>query len=407
MRPSEATRPTPSTDRPLARAAWVVLPLVLVAALVGGVGKWGPAGLGGPAEVPPLERLVFERVALGPDGLTAVVVNDGPAPLTIAQVMVDEAYWSFEARPGPTLSHLGRATLVLPYPWVLGEAHAIRVVTATGATFDHEIPLAAPTPRPDLRFFATFALVGLYVGVLPVGLGLLWFPVVARLGARGLHFVLALTVGLLVFLLVDATREGLESAGAVADSYQPVALFVFAGLGAALALERLSRWLRARRRGTREAGEASGRLLALLVAIGIGWHNFAEGLAIGSAYAVGAVALGALLIVGFTLHNTTEGVAIVAPLARARPTLGTLLGLGLIGGAPTIGGAWLGGLAYSPVIAVLCLGVGAGAIAQVAHQILRQMAGDRGLVVSLADGPVAAGISAGVVVMYLTGLLVG
>ena len=64
-------------------------------------------------------------------------------------------------------------------------------------------------------------------------------------------------------------------------------------------------------------------MLALLVATGIGLHNFGEGLAIGAAFALGEAALGTLLVIGFTLHNTTEGLAIVAPLARERPSLGS------------------------------------------------------------------------------------
>ena len=67
---------------------------------------------------------------------------------------------------------------------------------------------------------------------------------------------------------------------------------------------------------------ASGGSLALLVATGIGLHNLGEGVAIGSAYSVGALALGAFLVVGFALHNTTEGLAIVAPIAHLKPSLG-------------------------------------------------------------------------------------
>lgn len=404
--------PERSPDR-APRAAWgplgvalAALPLVLLALLVAWIVRSGVPGLAERAGVPPLERVVFERVTLGPEGIVATVVNDGPAPVELAQVMVDEAYWAFEVRPRRTLSRLGRATLSIPYPWVLGEAHVVRVVTATGATFDHEIPVAAPAPRPDLRFFLSFALVGVYVGVLPVALGVLWFPLVARLGARRLDFVLAFTVGLLLFLLLDAVGEGVEAAQAVPDAYHGVALLVFAGLAAYLGLVLVGRWLRERRSGTANAG-VSGQHLAWLVAVGIGLHNFGEGLAIGSAYALGSAALGALLIVGFTVHNTTEGVAIVAPLARGRPTLGTLAGLGLVGGAPTIAGAWVGGLAYAPVLGVVWLGAGAGAIAQVARQILDQLVGDRQPAVALADASVAGGLAAGVAIMYLTGLLVG
>ena len=61
----------------------------------------------------------------------ATVLNDGPDPVTIAQIQVDDAYWSFTAEPGTTVGHLGRTTLTIPYPWVQGDAHALRLVTST------------------------------------------------------------------------------------------------------------------------------------------------------------------------------------------------------------------------------------------------------------------------------------
>jgi zinc transporter ZupT len=143
------------------------------------------------------------------------------------------------------------------------------------------------------------------------------------------------------------------------------------------------------------------------MAIGIGLHNFSEGLAIGAAFALGEAALGTLLIVGFTLHNATEGLAIVAPLGRERVRVLNLIWLGIIGGAPTIAGALLGGLFYSPVLSVLFLAMGAGAIAQVTAQIARQVAGERPIPQFLATAPALAGLLAGFSVMYATGMIVG
>jgi zinc transporter, ZIP family len=148
-------------------------------------------------------------------------------------------------------------------------------------------------------------------------------------------------------------------------------------------------------------------VLALLIATGIGLHNFGEGLAIGAAFALGEAALGTLLVIGFTLHNTTEGLAIIAPIAKERPSLGTLARLGLIGGLPTIAGAWVGGLVYSPTLAVLFLGLGAGAIAQVVQQIGRQIGASGSLAERLASGPILSGLIAGFVIMLATGMLVG
>jgi zinc transporter ZupT len=387
---------------------WVValVPLALLAALVAGLVWWGPGEALRGEGYPPVERLTFQRVQLTPDGIVAQVMNDGPDPVHIAQIQVDDAYWTFTADNGTDLRHLGRTTLAIPYPWVHGEAHVLRVLTSTGMTFDHEIAVAVPTPQAGIRELGLFTMMGVYVGVVPVAIGLLWFPLVSQIGRRGLDFLLALTIGLLLFLLVDAVGEGLEIAGSMPGSFQGASLFAFGALAAYLGLEGLGAWLRARREHARSSA-ATGWVLALLVAVGIGLHNFGEGLAIGAAFSLGEAALGTLLVIGFTLHNTTEGLAIVAPLARERVGAAALVKLGLVGGVPTIAGAWLGGLVYSPVWSVLFLAIGAGAIAQVILQIGKQTAGELSMMRFFATGHVVAGLFAGFVVMYATGMLVG
>lgn len=386
------------------------MPLALLAALVALIVTTGPGdSLRGP-NAPPVERLNVTHTQLRSDGIVLNIINDGPDDVTIAQVAVDDAYWAFESEGGNVLRHLGRTRLVIPYPWVEGEAHHIKILTSTGATFDHEIPVALLSPRPSARHLLTFTLIGLYVGVIPVALGLLWFPLAARLGRTGLDVLLAVTLGLLLFLLVDTAAEGIEGAHVLPSSFQGIALFFAAVAGAWLSLDLVGAWLRGRRERARAAGStgtSAGAVLALLVAVGIGLHNFCEGLAIGAAFALGEAALGTLLIIGFTLHNTTEGLAIIAPLAKERPSIGALMRLGLIGGLPTIAGAWIGGLVYSPVIAVVFLGLGTGAIGQVVYQIARQMAGPRSIGERFASAPIMGGLLAGFVVMYATGMFVG
>ena len=246
------------------------------------------------------------------------------------------------------------------------------------------------------------ALLGIYVGVIPVALGMLWLPWVRRIPPSWLRAVMALTVGLLAFLAIDATLEGFELAGEGSQAFGGAALVLVGAAVAFLALSGISAWLEQRRRAAAAAG-ASGGQLALLVATGIGLHNLGEGVAIGSAYSAGALALGAFLVVGFALHNTTEGLAIVAPLARERPSPGRLAVLGLLAGAPAVLGAWIGAAAFNASLAAFLFGFGAGAIVQVIVQLAPSLRDDAGR--TLNPGAVG-GLLAGMALMFVTGLLV-
>jgi zinc transporter ZupT len=386
--------------------ALALVPLAILAALLVLIVQSRPADAVRGANVPPVERLTFQRVTLKEGAIVATVLNDGPDEITIAQVQVDDAFWTYTTDRGQSLGHLGRTTLTIPYPWVEGDAHVVRVLTSTGTPFDHEIPVAVATPTANARFLGVFTLIGLYVGVLPVAIGLLWFPLLSRLSSRAMDFLLALTVGLLLFLLVDGAEEGFEASAALPGSFQGGVLFVLAAGAAYLALEWVGNVMKARRGS---GGLGTSWVLAMLIAVGIGLHNFGEGLAIGSAFALGEATLGTLLIIGFALHNTTEGLAIVAPLARDQQKVGLfdLMKLGLIGGAPTIAGAWLGGLVYSPVLSVLFLALGVGAIAQVTRQIAKQIGREAERGRAFTSTPVLGGLLAGFAVMYVTGMLVG
>ncbi len=180
-----------------------LVPLLLLALLIGAIVKTRPGDSLRGGAVPPVERLILEQPRLRAGEILLPVLNDGPDPVAIAQVVVDDAYWTFASSDGLRLGHLGRTTLTIPYPWVEGEAHLIKVLTSTGTPFEREIPVSVPSPEPGGRYFFTFALVGLYVGVIPVALGLLWLPLASRVGPTGLDVLLAVTLGLLAFLLID------------------------------------------------------------------------------------------------------------------------------------------------------------------------------------------------------------
>ncbi len=373
-------------------------PLVLLAALVFVFLRVGPVGVFR-ATFPPVEELTLERIRLPQPGVMEVsVVNGGPEAVTIAQVMVDDANWVHAVNGSRLVERLERRMVRIPYPWVEGEPHTVTIVTNTGLTFSTEVAVATLSPPVDARYLGTFALLGVYAGVIPVFIGLLWLPFVRRIERRWIDFFLSLTIGLLVFLGVEAFEEALTTAALVPGAFQGVSLVVLGLLGTPLLIGAIGEW-RARARGSRSPLWVAG-----LIAFGIGLHNLGEGLAIGTSYATGEIALGTFLVIGFLLHNTTEGLGIVTPLAGERPRARTLLLLGALAGVPTVIGAWIGGFTYSPIWTTLFFAVGAGAIVMVVYELWRLFAhrSPAGLLAPLN----AAGVLVGMLVMYLTGLLV-
>ncbi|HEX6112751.1 MAG TPA: hypothetical protein VFZ10_10605 [Geminicoccaceae bacterium] len=374
-----------------------VLPLGLLALLIGVFLTLKPLDRL-TSGAPPIETLTIERAALGPDGIRVWVRAGGSAPVTIAQVQVDGAYWSFEQVPSGPLGRLEAARIDIPYPWVAGETHHLVFVTSTGITFDHTIDVALPTPGFASGDFLAFGAVGLFVGFVPVALGMMFYPLLRGAHRRGLEFVLALTMGLLVFLLLDTLQEGLEVASGAASTFQATALVWLAALLTFVALLVLGR------RGNRAP---EGVALAAFIAFGIGLHNLGEGLAIGASFATGEAALASFLVVGFTLHNVTEGIGIAAPLTERQPRLAVFAALAALAGLPAVVGTWGGAFAFSPHWAALCFGVGAGAILQVVVEVgaylhrTAQRAGKTGL-----SSASLLGFALGLAIMYATAMLI-
>jgi zinc transporter, ZIP family len=214
------------------------------------------------------------------------------------------------------------------------------------------------------------------------------------------QFLNAVAVGVLLFLVWDVLVHAYEPLGAALGRLHdgragigPVVgygVLFFAGIGVGLlSLVYYERWLagRARPRSLGPGAMASGELartrtgvagwpaarrLSLLIAVGIGLHNFGEGLAIGGSAAAGAIGLATILVIGFALHNGTEGFGIVAPLAAEgdRPSWRFLLLMGLIGGGPTTLGTAVGRQFSSAAVSVIFLTLAAGSILYVVIQLL-------------------------------------
>ena len=345
---------------------------------------------------PPVEELKVERVVLEPGLIQVHVRADGSQPVTIAQVQVDGAYRTFTIAPTGPIDRLGQARIDIPYPWIDGETHHLSFVTSTGVRFEHTIDVAQVTPRFGGGEMATLALVGLLLGIAPVAVGVMFYPAMRGFGPRLMDFVLALTAGLLLFLLIDTIGEGFEMAGKAVDRLHAHALVLTSALVTLAGLLAI---------GRSRGHPPEGVMLALFIAIGIGLHNFGEGLVVGSALATGAAALATFLVTGFVIHNVTEGLGIAAPMVGARPHWYAFVGLVAIAGLPAVLGVLLGGQAFSPFWAALCFGIGAGAIAQVVIEVATLISRRSGPAALLQPAS-AGGFVAGLAIMYATALLV-
>lgn len=376
----------------------LILPLIALAGVIWlFISTGGGLSLKSPV---PVEALTVERTILRSGEIELVVRNAGPDDLQIAQVIVNNAVVPFTMADGPSIARMQTNKIHLNYMWSLGEAYELTLFSTNSIPFTVSIPVAFETPQPDRKSFLAFTLIGLYVGVIPIFLGLFWFPALRKLGRRTMTFLLALTAGLLVFLGLDTLAEALEQAGQIASPFQGIGLIAIGAVGAFFLLDAI-----AKRQAASGKSEASQRLtLAYTIAVGIGLHNLGEGLAIGAAFNVGEIALGAFLVVGFILQNITEGLGIIAPVLRDRPRWLDLALMGLLGGGPAVIGSWIGGFAPSPVLSVLFLAVGTGAIFEVAYEIAKMILKDTRR--EAMPVTVFSGIMAGMLLLWVTGLMI-
>lgn len=391
-------------EQPFGLPRWVVaaIPLVLLAVVLAYLFFGSPFAALATGGAPLPDVTVSYTTLPNDETILLHVTNNGPGTVTIEQVLVNDAYWQFGMTGGDrTLGALESSTVEIPYHWTEGWDLEVAMVLSDGATVHHTIVAPATSPGVTGGVLGTLALVGLFVGVIPVVLGMLWLPYLRSMSDRGLHAVLVFAVGVLAFLGFDAVVDVGEFMESVPGAYEGPFLFALGVIGSLLTIQAIGAWRKSK------TGETTSRLqTAYLVAVSIGLHNLAEGLAIGAAFALGRVELGAFLVVGFLVHNVTEGPAIVGPLARGgRTSLGHLAALGAIGGAPVILGAWVGSLAFSPTLGVFFLALGVGAILQVIWEMADLVRGD-GSYDRLSTPLNAAAFVVGVVFMYVTGLFI-
>lgn len=390
---------TPTANSPAKTILLFLIPILLLAGVIALFLFTSGAGLNvEPAA--PIESLVFERTVLRPGEMEFHVRNTSPQEIALSTLIINDAVWPFTVAPDGAIPRLGRAVLAIQYPWVEAEVYGVKFFSTSAVPFETLIEAATTTRVADGATLLSFTLIGIYVGVIPVFLGMFWFPALRRLGPQAFAFLMAVTVGLLIYLGIDATAEALEIAAEIGGPFQGVGLVGLGIVTTFLLLDAIAR--RQQSIGRSEADQRLG--VALMIAVGIGLHNLGEGLAIGAAFSTGAAALGTFLVIGFIVQNITEGLGIIAPIVRDRPAFVSLATMGLIGGVPAIIGAWIGGLVNSQPLAVLFLAIGAGAVFEVAYEIgkiIQRDAEKRPVPLT-----VFAGVTVGMLLLYVTGLLI-
>ena len=407
--------------------AFAIIPFVVLTVMI--LFLFSPIGQSFLNSGVPMPEVTIEKIEFQEGRIVAFIRNTGPVDITIAQADINDRIHLAAIEPSRSLPRLTEAQVIIPFPWNPAEPYEVGITTSDGVRFSKNVEAAAQVLTPNVEQVLLFAIIGAYVGIIPIMIGLLWYPFIRRLNTNKYNFFLSLTAGLLVFLGIDAVLESNEIISEnVAAIFNGQVLIVMVVIVSFLVLLYASETLtqRAAKKSV-SANYSTSSLsssasttsqqqqelikplaISLMIAIGIGLHNFGEGLAISAAVLLGKAALGTFLIVGFTLHNTTEGLAIVAPIAKSgKVMIRKLIVMGFIAGAPTIAGAWIGGFLYSPLAAVIFLSVGAGAIFQVVYSITSWIShtSSRNRK-SLINASTIAGFAIGMLIMYTTGLLI-
>lgn len=353
---------------------WKVLLGILSLGLLAGVSYffWNNNGLEMvlPAGAAP-EAIHFEATNLQPGQFMFTLRNSTPKAITITTANINESILPFVIKPDKTIPPLGKATLYITYPWVQGEAYNIDITTSDSSTFHTIVDSASATPPLTTPFMLNLTLIGLIIGLIPMFIGMTWFPVITRAGAGLYLFLMALAVGLLVYLGIAVANQALENTQGIGGAFQGIELLVV-GSAVTFALLHALGHLGG---GARKEEKAHALQQAWMVTTRISLQNLAEGLAVGAIFSFGVTGLGFLLIVGLIFQNLVEGLRLIASMEKEERSLLRLFVMGLMAGIPAILGIWIGGATDSQLFQIFLFSIGAGAVFESVYSLYMQIHG--------------------------------
>tara|TARA_Y100000590_G_scaffold396983_1_gene478177 strand:+ start:299 stop:1462 length:1164 start_codon:yes stop_codon:yes gene_type:complete len=372
----------------------IILLLIMIAFLMGPASSFLQFGV-------LLPELSIERIEFIENEIQVTVRNTGTVDFDVVVADVNDRIQPAAVEPDSSLERFETALVRIPYSWNEAQPYEIGLTIDDGTRFSKEVEAAFTSLQPNFDLFMFLGTVGFLIGVIPIMIGLLWYPFIKKLGKNSLNFFLAFAIGLLLFLGIDAVIEAGEISNEHLSSvFNGELLIATVVILSFLLLYGIGEKLIKK---TNSSRFSQGIGISLMISIGIGLHNLGEGLAVGAAIALGQVALSKFLIIGFAAHNTTEGLAIAAPLTGTKAKIAKMIGLGLLAGVPAIFGTWIGGFSFSPLFTIIFLSIGAGAIFQVVLSLFNYM---RERTESFSNVALFIGIALGLVVMYLTSVII-
>ncbi|MCY3854241.1 MAG: divalent cation transporter [Thaumarchaeota archaeon] len=345
-----------------------------------------------------LPKISIEQIDFVESEIRVSVRNTGHIPVNIVMADVNDRIQSANIEPNKKLERFDTALIHIPFEWSKSKPYAIGLTTEDGIRFEKKVESAFYLLKPTFDVVLLLVTLGIYVGIFPILIGFSWLPFMKKF-KKYYSFFLSFTVGLLFFLVIETSVELFDLSQHLDSSFNSTTLILIIILLTAFGLYHLDyNVINRNQSGLKRSSIA----ISLMISVGIGLHNFGEGIIIGTSINLGKIALGNFLVIGFALHNITEGFAISTPLTKENLLVKYLFVLLPIAGLPTIFGLLVGGFTNSLIVNIIFISLGIGSISYVILTIMKWINKQY----FILNKDITTGISSGMCIMYIISIIV-